>query len=104
MRRAVRNELDEFPEARPRARSHHMSKKTSAADLIENAGRALFGDRFKTSLAEALKVNRDTVADWCSGRMEPRPGVWADLTALLEKRAPDIAAVTQAIKKHQKSS
>jgi len=35
---------------------------------------------------EWLGVRRDTVRDWRSGRMEPRPEVWADLLALLEHR------------------
>ena len=68
-----------------------------AADLFERAGRALAGDAhdWQMHVAEWLGVRRDTVRDWRSGRMEPRPEVWADLLALLEHRQKWLRGIEQ---------
>src|SRR5258705_8462599 len=46
-------------------------------------------------VAEWLGVRTDTVRDWRSGRMEPRPEVWADLLALLEHRQKWLRGIEQ---------
>src|SRR5258708_36473646 len=49
-------------------------------------------------VAEWLGVRRDTVRDWRSGRMEPRPEVWADLLALLEHRQKWLRGIEQELR------
>jgi len=68
-------------------------------DLIRQAGEALYGERWKTALAKDLGVSRDSVNDWSSDppRMNPRPGVYDDLRALLEARRAEIAMVIEAL-------
>lgn len=68
-------------------RERRLLPLTTDGELIEAAGRALFGDRYKADLAAALGVSRDSVDDWVKGRMSPRPGVWTDLGALARTRA-----------------
>jgi hypothetical protein len=63
-----------------------MAGIVTSADLIRAAGEALYGPRYESGLAIALDVNRRTVRRWKSGENEPRPGVWSDLLALMDKR------------------
>jgi hypothetical protein len=58
----------------------------TSADLIRAAGEALYGPRYESGLAIALKVNRRTVRRWKSGEHEPRAGVWDDLLTLMTDR------------------
>src|SRR5258708_37235783 len=71
-----------------------------AADLFERPGRALAGDAldWQMHVAEWLGVRRDTVRDWRSGRVGPRPEGWADLLALLEHRQKGVRGVEQELR------
>jgi hypothetical protein len=54
------------------------------AFLIGDAGRLLFPVQdWRQCLADALGVNLRTVQRWCSGSVEPAPGVWRDLSELI---------------------
>lgn len=59
---------------------------TPSQHAIIAAGRALYGERWKSALAADLGVSRDSVDDWSTGRMRPRLGVWEDVAALLTER------------------
>lgn len=57
------------------------------AELIENAGRALYGEQWKRDLSRALQVSERTVSYWAAGRNNIKPGVWNDVRALLDEQA-----------------
>ena len=63
-------------------------EREPAADLFTEVGRALTGnaENWQMHLSDWLQVRRDTIRDWRSGRMEPRPEVWDELLALLVER------------------
>ncbi len=63
------------------------------ADLIREAGRSLFGDRFTSDLARLLGVSDRTVRRWCAGTWEPLPFVWPALRIAMEQRIVEIKRV-----------
>ena len=72
------------------------SKRLKAADL-ERAGRALFGERWKSDLADALQVNDRRIREWLSGSRNPSAGVWADIAALLRQRSNEGLALLREL-------
>jgi hypothetical protein len=62
-------------------------------ELLETAGRALFGADWHRGLARALSVNDSSVRNWMHGRNAVPPGIWDDLSRLLEDRAREIVDV-----------
>jgi hypothetical protein len=58
--------------------------------LLVRCGRALFGDRWQTPLAEALGVNDRTMRRWVSGDAAIRTGIGTDLHRLLLERNLEI--------------
>ena len=66
----------------------------TAADILTDAGRALFdnSEDWQARLAVALEVRRDTVRDWLSGRMlfGPDHGALDRLLGILVKRRTDL--------------
>jgi len=58
----------------------------NSRDLIRQVGRALYGARWQLELSRELGVNRITVQRWNRGDMEPSPGVWIELRALVHGR------------------
>lgn len=65
--------------------------------LIITVGQALWGDRWQRQMARALDVAYDTVQDWRQGRYSPRPGIWADLRAIAQRRSDALLAVLEAL-------
>ena len=57
-------------------------------DLISRVGRALYGERWQTPLARELGVADRTVRRWVSGEDMPKPGVFADLAAIVPNTEP----------------
>ena len=69
------------------------STKT-AADIIADAGRALFGDEhWRKPLAEALGVKPDTISAIMRGKMTVPEGMLKDLRVLVRVRANQLASV-----------
>ena len=66
-------------------------------NLIERAGQALWGDRWQTEMARAIKVNKDTVQDWRQGRSTPRSGVYVDLLRVANERSGQIKDLLHAL-------
>ena len=66
------------------------------ANLLRQAGEALYGPRWQTDLARDLEVADRTVRRWAiSGDIPPR--VWGEIRKLLRERGAAIAAVRRQI-------
>lgn len=69
---------------------YHGDDRRPAA-LFHRAALALFGERYRSPLAQALRLKRiDTIDDWCTGRSDVPKGVWLDMTALLAGRRSEV--------------
>jgi len=69
------------------------SNKT-AADIIADAGRALFGDeQWRKPLAEALDIKPDTLSAIMRGKMTVPAGMLKDLRLLVRLRGNQLANV-----------
>jgi hypothetical protein len=76
---------------------------TRTPDLMADCGRALYGDRFASSLAHDLGISRKTVQRWMTGHT-PLPAdhwAWDDLRDLLireaDRRRDELLAVAARI-------
>ena len=58
--------------------------------IIEEIGRALWGDRWQSEMARALGVHRDTVQDWAKRQYEFRPDIAEKLRELLIARRDEL--------------
>jgi DNA-binding transcriptional regulator YiaG len=65
---------------------------TSNVHLIR-LGKALWGTRWQSAMADALDVRRDTVQDWRQGRCEPPPAIVAELRAIAVVRLRELDAL-----------
>lgn len=70
---------------------------TKQSEILEVAGRNLFGPQWQSPLARELDVADRTVRRWAAGQAIP-PGVWAALVVLLEGRRMMIASTLNAIR------
>ena len=71
---------------------------TQHGELLRATGRALYGERFQSELAEALAINRRTIRRWLNGEDEPRSGIWVDLARLVAERSAELRDVAAALK------
>ena len=55
-------------------------------ELLEKLGIAAFGNAWKASLADTLKIARPTVTDWTTGKKPIPVGVWGDVQKIIESR------------------
>jgi len=62
-------------------------------NLITQYGRALYGARWQSLMAEALGVNERTVRRWGKGEFEPPDGVYEDLRKLARAKIADLRAM-----------
>lgn len=62
-------------------------------NLITQYGRALYGARWQSLMAEALGVNERTVRRWGKGEFEPPDGVYEDLRKLVRAKIADLRAM-----------
>lgn len=54
-------------------------------DILVSNGRYLYGEHWRTKLAQCLRIERSTVTRWASGAVQPPP--WLEVTvALLVER------------------
>jgi hypothetical protein len=73
----------------------------TAADLLEQVGRALFeGDDWPSQLAASLDVRRDTVRKWLHGRIPfgPDHPVLDRLLALVARRKTELAGAEDELR------
>jgi hypothetical protein len=54
--------------------------------LIAEVGQALWGPAWKGPMAEAVRHQKNAVADWASGRLPVPAGVWSELKKLIRER------------------
>ena len=62
-------------------------------NLITQYGRALYGARWQSLMADDLGVNERTVRRWGKGEFEPPDGVWDDLRKLARTKAKALLAL-----------
>lgn len=67
--------------------------------LLDQVGRALYGDRFAGRLSEELGVSRGTVGRWLSGREGVPEGVWHELEELMIDRSLRIEEAALAVRR-----
>jgi hypothetical protein len=72
---------------------------TPPDDLISRVGCALYGERWQTPLARELGVADRTVRRWVSGKDMPKPGVFADLAAIVAEHGAELATLHAALRK-----
>ncbi len=66
------------------------------ANLLRQAGEALYGQRWQTDLARDLKVADRTVRRWAVSGDVPA-GAWGEIRGLLRDRGAAMAAVRRQI-------
>lgn len=59
-------------------------------EKLTERGLALFGNAWKSSLAEALSVDPRRITHWLDGTRPVPVGVWADIKMLAEQRKQQI--------------
>jgi hypothetical protein len=59
-------------------------------EKLTECGQALFGNAWKSSLAEALHVDPRRITHWLDGTRPVPAGVWADIKQLAEQRRTEI--------------
>lgn len=64
------------------------------ARLLERVGLALYGDEWKSAIADDLGVPRRAVQNWANGRNAIPPGVWRDLVGRVR---PTLAALEDVL-------
>ncbi|MDO5643863.1 MAG: hypothetical protein Q4G26_15935 [Paracoccus sp. (in: a-proteobacteria)] len=85
----------------PICEKSRKGQQMTDAELLAQAGEALFGARWKTDLANALDVSDRTVDYWVAGDRSPRPGVWRDLAKLLRDNAVATASAADLIQRER---
>ncbi len=63
---------------------------TMSDNLITQYGRALYGARWYTPMADDLGVAQRTVRRWAAGEYDPPPGVWDELRALAARKSREL--------------
>lgn len=70
-------------------------------ELLEKLGIAAFGNAWKASLADTLKIARPTVTDWTTGKKPIPVGVWSDLQKIVESRLRGLQGALLEIKEQR---
>ena len=66
--------------------------------LLVEAGTALYGAQWQSSVARDLGVSDRTVRRWVAGATELPPGVYLDLLRLAAERAAALDAIAQRLR------
>ncbi len=59
-------------------------------EKLTECGLALFGNSWKSSLAEALNVDKRRITHWLDGTRPVPNGVWADIKKIAIERKQEI--------------
>lgn len=76
-------------------------KMINQIELLENLGTATFGNAWKASLADTLKIARPTVTDWTTGKKPIPVGVWSDIQKIIESRLMGLQGALLEIKEQR---
>jgi hypothetical protein len=60
------------------------------AELIDEVGQALLGPAWKGPMADAVRHQKNVIADWASGHVPVPAGVWSELAVLMRKRRHEL--------------
>jgi hypothetical protein len=60
------------------------------AELIDEVGQALWGPAWKAPMAEAVRHQKNVIADWASDRLPVPAGVWSELALLMRRREHEL--------------
>lgn len=73
------------------------------ADTLAAIGRRLYGDQWKSPLADLVNVNRETPRRWLSGHTDlpADHGVFDDILAAHDAQRADIAAMITAMRRRR---
>jgi hypothetical protein len=67
------------------------------AELLREAGEALYGRRWQFALAHDLEVADRTVRRWLAGASPIPDGLWADIKKLVTARRQALAALRRKL-------
>lgn len=83
-----------------------MACNGTPTSLAPLAGRALYGERWRLSLARGVNIDDDTIRRWMTGRTElpARHGVFADALALMRQREKEIGDAADELERWIKMS
>jgi GDSL-like Lipase/Acylhydrolase family len=70
----------------------------SAAELLDRAGLALFGDHYIAPMAALLKVDKNTVGKWRDGKSHVPTGVWRELVDPIDRRYFEVMKVRDQVR------
>jgi hypothetical protein len=83
-----------------------MTTNKTAADVLTDVGRILYGEEWKAPMARMLGVRRESIRDWLNGRM-PLPHDHPALVRLLGQISiarDELAALTKPRARRRKSA
>ena len=60
------------------------------AKLIAEVGQTLWGPAWKGPMAEAVRHQKNAVADWASDRVPVPAGVWSELKKIIRQRRHEL--------------
>ena len=78
-----------------------LSEMDLARQLLTEAGTALYGERWRAPLADALGIGRDTLQFWLNGKtpVTVTHPIFVRLADMLEARAAPVAAAAHKIRR-----
>jgi hypothetical protein len=80
-----------------------QKKTMTAAELIQAAATALYGNRPQTAMARDFQVTTRTVSRWLLGQTTPTPEVFVTLLERLHTRLDELDSLGAAIKEYLES-
>jgi hypothetical protein len=70
---------------------------TDQIALLREAGEALYGDLWQSAVARDLGVADRSVRRWIAGVHGIPPGIWGELSGIMQERADNLAAVRKRL-------
>jgi hypothetical protein len=72
---------------------------THDVTLLNDVGQALWGPSWKGPMAEAVRHQKNAVADWAAGRVPVPAGVWSELKELMRRRRHELDVLVPRVQK-----